>query len=175
MKRLKYLFLVLIVACSSPKIMYDYDAELNFNNYKTFNFFEDVGEGMNKFDVNRITYEIEEALKKQGFKKSDTPNFYVNALSKVTRQVLRNTIGVGVGGGNRGFGYGISGGIPIGARKMNQQITIDFVSAKNNELIWQGIADSEIRENLTPKERDEYYHHLIQKIIKGFPPKKQKD
>lgn len=173
MKHLKYLFLLLIVACSTPRIAYDYDTEVNFSNYKTFNFFEDVGEGLNKFDVERITRGIKINLEKQGFRQSDNPDFYVNVLSKVKRQSHRNTVGISVGGGNVGFGYGISGGIPIGRRKLNQQITIDFVESKNNGLIWQSISDAEIKENLKPEQRDEYYKRLLEKILAGFPPKKK--
>lgn len=174
MKYLKFLFLVVIVGCSSPRIVYDYDTQLNFNQYKTFNFFEDVGEGLNKFDVARITKEIKLNLEKQGLQQTENPDFYINVLSVVKRQNRSNSsVGVSVGGGNRGFGYGISTGVPIGARKMNQQITIDFVASKNNGLIWQSISDSEIKENLRPNERDAYYKNLVQKIIEGFPPKKE--
>lgn len=174
MKHLKYLFLLLIVACSTPRIVYDYDTEVNFSNYKTFNFFDDVGEGLNKFDVERITKEIKINLEKQGIRQAENPDFYVNVLSKVKRQNNSNSsVGVSVGRGNRGFGYGISTGIPIGVRKMFQEVTIDFVEAKNNELIWQGISESEIKENLTPEGRNAYYKVLVEKMIAGFPPKKK--
>lgn len=173
MKQLKYFLLFVVVACSSPKIVYDYDTELNFKQYKTFNFFEDVGEGMNKFDVERITKELKINLEKQGVRQAENPDFYVNVLSKVKRQPQRNSVGVSIGGGNGGFGYGISGGVSIGGRKLNQQITIDFVDSKNDELIWQSISDTEIKENLKPTQRDAYYQKLVEKIIVGFPPKKK--
>lgn len=173
MKNFKYLLLLFIVACSSPRIVYDYDTDVNFKQYKTFNFFDDVGEGLNKFDVERITNEIKVNLEKQGIKQVENPVFYVNVVSKVQRQPQRNSVGVAIGGGNRGFGYGISGGIPIGGRKLNQQITIDFVASKNNALIWQGISDSEIKESLKPEQRNDYYKKLIEKVIAGFPPKKK--
>lgn len=174
MKYLKYLLLLVVVSCASPKIIYDYDTKLDFNQYKTFNFFDDVGEGMNKFDIERITNAVKTNLEKQGIQQTENPDFFVNILSKVQRQNRPNSsVGVSVGGGNGGFGYGISTGIPIESRKMFQQITIDFVESKNNNLIWQSVVDSEIKENLSPEERNVYYQKIIEKVIAGFPPKRE--
>lgn len=69
MKNFKYLLLLFIVACSSPRIVYDYDTDVNFKQYKTFNFFDDVGEGLNKFDVERITNEIKVNLENKELNK----------------------------------------------------------------------------------------------------------
>lgn len=172
MKYIKHCVLFLIFSCASPRVVYDYDTKVDFSNYTTFDFFEDVGEGLNKFDVERITKEVKLNLEKQGIRQTKNPDFYVNVLSKVKRQNYSdNSVGVVVGGGNTGVGYGISTGIPIGGRKMSQQVTIDFVESKNNELIWQGIVYSELKERISPKERDVYYKNLIEKVIRGFPPK----
>lgn len=156
-----------------PKIVYDYDTEISFNKYKTFNFFEDVGKGLNKFDMERITKEIKSNLEKQGIYQIKNPDFYVNVSSKIKKQYYRNTVGISVGSRNGGFGYGISGGIPISKRKLNQQITIDFVESKNNRLLWQSISYTEIKEILTPEQRNEHYKVLVKKILTGFPPQKK--
>ncbi|MDY0780108.1 DUF4136 domain-containing protein [Tenacibaculum sp. IB213877] len=172
MKRGKFLVLFLLMACSSPKIVYDYDVKTNFSQYKTFDFFEDVGEGLNELDVKRIVFEVEKNLNEQGFKKSDNPDFYINVISKFSEVTSRNSLGIGIGSGGRNVGWGVSGGIPINQAKLRQQLTIDFVESESNDLFWQGISESTINEQTTPQERDVYYQNLIQKIIKGYPPKK---
>ena len=45
--------LLVLVGCSSGKIVYDYDIKTNFNQFKTFNFYDDAGNGMNELDVKR--------------------------------------------------------------------------------------------------------------------------
>ncbi|MBA6155615.1 DUF4136 domain-containing protein [Tenacibaculum sp. S7007] len=173
MKYLKILFLFVLMSCSSTKVVYDYDSKMDFTTYKTFNYFEDVGKGLNELDVKRITNELSEGLQQKGMRLSDTPDFYINIVAKDREAIRRNTIGVGIGGGGN-VGFGISGGIPIGSRKINQEITVDFVESKTNNLIWNGIANSEIKERTTPEERLAHYKKVIIEILKGFPPNKKK-
>ncbi len=173
MKQLKYLFLFILMSCSSTKVVYDYDNKMDFTTYKTFNYFEDVGKGLNELDVKRITNELSEGLQQKGMRLSDTPDFYINIVSKDREAIRRNTIGVGIGGGGN-VGFGISGGIPIGSRKINQEITVDFVESKTNNLIWNGIANSEIKERTTPEEKLAHYKKVVTEILKGYPPNKKK-
>lgn len=171
MKQLKYLFVLFIIGCSSTKVVYDYDSKTAFEVYKTFNFFEDAGKGLNELDVKRITNELTKGLEQKGMVLSENPDMYINILSKESKSINRNTIGLGIGGG-RNVGFGISGGIPIGRKKLNQELTIDFVASKNDELLWQGIANGVINEKTKPAERLVHYKAVIEKILENYPPKK---
>lgn len=173
MKHLKYLFLFVLIGCSSTKVVYDYDSETNFTVYKTFNFFEDVGKGLNELDVKRVTNELTNKLQQKGMRLSETPDIYINVLSKQSKSERRNSIGVGIGGGGN-VGFGISGGIPIGSRKINQELIVDFVESKKNELIWQGISNSELKEKTSPEQRVVHYKKVIEKILSNYPPNKRK-
>ncbi|WP_435255342.1 DUF4136 domain-containing protein [Tenacibaculum sp. A30] len=174
MKYYQYLFLLLFIGCTSSKVVYDYDSQVNFNDYKTFNFFEDAGKGLNELDRNRVEYELQTALEAKGMRLAETPDLYINIISNEQASVNRNRIGIGIGSGGRNVGFGISGGIPIESRKINQQVTIDFVESEKNQLIWQGKANSELNEKTSPEERRAYYQKLIQKILSNYPPKKEK-
>ena len=174
MKYYKYFFLLIIIGCASSKVVYDYDSQTDFSQYKTFNFFEDAGKGLNELDVKRVTYEITTALEAKGMRLAETPDLYINIMSNEQVSANRNRIGIGIGSGGRNVGFGISGGIPIESRKINQQVTIDFVESEKNQLIWQGIANSELNEKTSPEERRAYYQKLIQKILSNYPPKKEK-
>ncbi|TDQ30067.1 DUF4136 domain-containing protein [Tenacibaculum caenipelagi] len=171
MKYYKYLFLLVFIGCSSSKIVYDYDSQANFSSYKTFNFFEDAGKGLNELDVKRVTNELTTSLEAKGMRLAENPDIYINILSSERPSINRNTIGLGIGSGGRNVGFGISGGIPIESRKINQQLTVDFVESKNNQLIWQGVANSEIKEKTSPEERRIYYQKLIKKMVSNYPPK----
>ena len=171
MKQLKYLFLIFIVGCSSSKVIYDYDSKTDFKVYKTFNYFEDAGEGLNELDVKRITDELTNGLQQKGMKLSEDPDMYINIISNESKKIDRSTIGIGMGGG-RNVGFGISGGIPIGSKKMNQKLIIDFVKSENDELLWQGISNEAIKERTTPEEKLMHYKKVIEKILMNYPPKK---
>ncbi|CAM1346395.1 DUF4136 domain-containing protein [Tenacibaculum crassostreae] len=171
MKRYRYLFLLIFLSCASPKIVYDYDSQTNFLSYKTFNFFEDAGKGLSDLDKKRIEQELISGLEAKGMKLAENPDMYINLLSEERPSLNRNTIGIGIGSGGRNVGFGISGGIPIESRKINQQLTIDFVESKNNQLIWQSISNSEIREKTTPEERVKHYKTILNKVLANYPPK----
>ncbi len=171
MRPLKFLFLIFIVGCSSTNVVYDYDSKTDFKVYKTFNFFEDAGEGLNELDVKRIANELSNGLQQKGMRLSEEPDMYINILSKESEKVDRSTIGIGMGGG-RNVGFGISGGIPIGSKKMNQTLIIDFVKSENDELLWQGISNGTIKEQTTPKEKLMHYKKIIEKMLMNYPPKK---
>jgi hypothetical protein len=160
------------MSCSSTKVAYDYDSRTNFESYKTFNFFEDAGKGLSELDVKRVTNELTIGLQEKGLKLSDTPDVYINIISEQSEVVNRNTIGLGIGGGGN-VGFGISGGIPIGSKKVNQQLTIDFVASENDELLWQGISNSKIKERTNPIERLAHYKKNIIEILKEYPPNKK--
>lgn len=173
MKKCKFLLLLLCVGCSSTQVIYDYDTTTNFNKYTTFSFFEDVGAGLNNLDVNRLLEVVESELNNLGFKKSKNADFYINF--SVEKQAINNgnRVSLGIGSGGRNVGFGISGGIPIGVKKINEILTIDFVDAKTDQLIWQGVATSKINEKTTPQQRVIYFKEVIKKILSKYPPEKK--
>ena len=171
MRQLKYLFLIFIIGCSSTNVVYDYDSKTDFKAYKTFNFFEDAGEGLNELDVKRIANELSNGLHQKGMQMSEDPDMYINVISKEGKTIDRSTIGIGMGGG-RNVSFGVSGGIPIGSKKINQKLIIDFVKSENDELLWQGISNGSIKERTTPEERLIHYKKTIEKILMNYPPKK---
>ncbi len=165
--------MLLLMSCGTSKVVYDYDDKTDFSQFKTFHFFEDVGSGFNEFDVKRTTAILENELSKSGFVKVENPDFFVNITAKVTEAQNRNTIGIGIGSGGRNGGFGISGGIPIGGKKLNEELIIEFVNAKTNELFWEGSLISTIKEKRKPAERELYLTDVIQKILAKYPPKRK--
>ena len=78
---------------------------------------------------------------------------------------------MGSGGGN--VGVGVSGGIPIGGKVVDQQLTVDFIDVVKDELVWQAVAEGEMKDRATPEQKEAYYFSVIQKILKKFPPEKK--
>ena len=159
------------MSCSSSKVITDYDDKANFSSFKTFAFFEDVGKGLNELDVKRVTSIMKTELNMLGIQESETPDFFINIISKTTESNNNNTIGIGVGSGGRNGGFGISGGIPIGGKKLNEEFIVEFVNSENDTLFWEAILNSSIKEKRKPEEKELHFQEIIKKILEKYPPK----
>ena len=168
MKSIKFIFIFLLIGCSSSKVITDYNANEDFSKFKTFDFYEDNGENLNEFDVKRVTINIEENLNSLGLQQSSLPDFFVFFETKTSEKQNNNTLGIGVGNN----GIGISGGIPIGGKKLNEKLIIKFIEAKTNDLFWEGSLNNTIKESRTPEKREIYLKAVVLEILKEFPPKK---
>ena len=173
MKNLKYLFLVLLMSCSTSKVITDYDDKADFSSFKTYAFYEDVGKGLNELDVRRVTSIMNTELNKLGIQKSENPDFFINIITNTTEATNNNTIGIGVGSGGRNGGIGISGGIPIGGKKLNEELIVEFVDAKNDALFWEAVLNSTINENRKPEEKELHFQEIIKIILEKYPPKQK--
>ena len=172
MKSMRYFFLCLLVSCSSAKVISDYDSQTDFSAYKTYAFFEDTGNGLNELDIRRLQNAIKSQLALQGFKEVENPDVFINFISKKEEVQNKNTIGVGIGGGGGNVGFGVSGGIPIGGKRIIEEITIELVAAKTDHLIWQGVLASRLKSKTTPEKRNILLKEVAQKILMTYPPKK---
>jgi hypothetical protein len=166
------MIIAFLVGCTGAKPVYDYDARANFSQYKTYHYFDDVGEGLNELDVKRFTRAIDKHMNSIGLSKKEQPQFFINVISNKTEILPNNNLGVGVGGGGRNVGIGVSTGIPLGGKKFNERITIDFVDAGTNKLFWQSFIDVRVKERMKPTERVALVQEIIQKMLNGYPPTK---
>ncbi|QMU66336.1 MAG: DUF4136 domain-containing protein [Flavobacteriaceae bacterium] len=165
----RWIVLLSVLGCTSGKVVYDYDVKTDFKKFKTFNFYDDVGGGLNELDIKRATVIIEKQLVDRGFQKSETPDFLINFISNRTESTDTNNVGIGVGGGNR-VGFGISGGIAIGAKKEYEEFIVEFVNTENNQLFWQGISSKKVKVKMSPEEKERYRQLIVEKIFEKYPP-----
>ena len=170
MKNLKYIVLFLIFGCSSSKVVYDYDVKTDFSKYKTYDYFEDVGDGLSELDIKRFARAVNYHLDSLGINQNEKPDFYINIISE-KNEVQGNGIGIGLGTGGRNVGVGVSTGITLGGKKFDETITVDFVNA-DNQLFWQGALTVKAREKIKPKERVVLVERIINQILSNYPPKK---
>ncbi len=173
---MKYLlsisFLVLIYSCGAT-VGIDYDNEKDFSNYTTFNFYSPLSSGLNELDENRVVKITDSLLLTKGMVRSENPQILINFYSNEYLTNSRNTIGVGFGNVGRNTSVGISGGIPIGGKEVNQQLTIDFIDANLDALVWQAQTEGSFKEKVTPKQKEQYYTQILVKVFNKYPPKKK--
>src|SRR5690606_3872136 len=88
---------VLLVSCGAA-VAVDYDKQIDFSKFTTYNFYPNIDSGLNQLDDKRIMQITDSLLKQRGFSKSETPQLYINFYARERISNSRNTIGIGVGG-----------------------------------------------------------------------------
>ena len=170
-KSLLVLVAVFLFSCGAT-VNYDYDSQTDFRQYVTYNYYPDIDSGLSELDDKRIAGILDQMLRTRGFgKTAEDPDFIINFFAKETMAESGSTIGIGVGGGGRNVGGGISGGIPIGGTVIHQELTIDFIDSAQDRLIWQAEATGKFKLKSSPDQKRNYYLKVLEKVMKGFPPK----
>lgn len=165
--------ILLVTSCTAIRVNYDYDKEVDFSNYTTYNYFSDMDSGLSQLDEKRLVRILDSTLTSRGYRLAEEPEFFINILSNEFRKAPNNSVGVGIGGTGRNVGGGISVGIPVGSSGVQRSIQFDFVDAQRDALIWQAVAESGYRENASPSVRENNLEALVQKVFSKYPPKSQ--
>ena len=169
MKKLAFIFFLLVLISCGVTINYDYEKNTDFSKYKSYSYFSNMNTGLSELDSNRFFNALDEAMALKGFTLTEDSDFIINIESSTYQEAQSNSsVGVGVGSG----GGGISVGIPIGQGSLMRQIVFDFVDAKTNQLFWQAISSESDVPTDNPEEREKKFKLLINKVLEGFPPKK---
>lgn len=172
MKSLKITLLTLfIVGCAPIRVNYDFDKSTNFADYKTYNYYADMKTGLSELDTKRFLNALDAKMQAKGFRLAENPDFFIDIKSSEFQTAQRNTVGVGLGGGGRNVGGGVSIGIPVGQTGVNRQITIDFVDENGKGLFWQAVSESSFNPNATPEKREARLNAIIDKVFIQYPPK----
>lgn len=168
-KLLSLLFIVTLTSCSSVRVNADYDKKANFESYKTYAYLKsgiDKAE-ISDLDKKRILHSIDEVMSSKGFSKSDNPDILVSIFTQERERVnVYQNYGFGWGWGPwGGVGFSNVSSTPEGT------LFIDFIDAKNKELIWQGQGTGYLTENVDKKEQRT--KEFVSKILAQYPPQKK--
>ncbi len=175
MKLLNFFVLTfLIISCSSPKVAYDFDTNTDFSQYKTYNYATNLQTGLSPLDEKRLIQAVDASMVNKGFTKTENPSVYIDIQTKQFAQRNGNSVGIGLGGGSRGIGGGISVGLPVGKTKTNQELVLNIIDNTNKQLLWQAIGESALKEGVSPEEKQLHYTNLVVKIFEKYPPNSTK-
>lgn len=175
----KYFILLAVVvvsACSSLKVTYDYDKQTDFAKYKTYAFSEDSQKlPVGDLNRNRIMSAVDAEMAAKGFSKSDSPDVLIDMHVRAEQktEAVANTTGPGYYGGPWRYGYG--GGFSTTTINYNDYIEgtlfINMVDAAKQQIVWQGRATKTLDENATAEKRDKNIKYAVQQIFSKYPPK----
>ncbi|MFS4416660.1 DUF4136 domain-containing protein [Maribacter sp. 2307ULW6-5] len=174
---MKYLaltfLLVLLGACSSTNITYDYDPGVDYTNYATYGFFQGMNTGLAPLDEKRLFRVLERELQRKGFKFSEDPDLMIDITSDtyVYESNSMGGLGMDVGGTGGAMGGGVSLGLPVNGTSLRRTILFNLVDAKRDYLIWKATANGPIRERITPEKKEKKMEQLVAKALSKYPPK----
>lgn len=166
-----FILSLIIVSCAPIRVNYDFDKTTNFNSYKTYNYYTDMDTGLSELDTKRLLDAIDSKMTYKGISLTEKPDFFIDIKTKQFQGTQRQTVGVGIGGGGRNVGGGISIGLPIGQSNLNRRITFDFVDENKKQLFWQAISEASFNPNSPPENREERINAIVEKVLEGYPPK----
>lgn len=167
-----FLVLLILTSCNAPQAVYDYDQQVNFSRYQTFDIYPDLLTGLSQLDEERLIQSARHQLQNKSLSHSTNPDLYLNIYSEEFRQQSDSRLGIGVGGGGRNVGVGVSGGIPLGGPETYLRLTFDLIDAKTDALVWQAVVESSFDLNASPAERQRRFDQIMQKALAGYPPKR---
>ncbi|MEG9328660.1 DUF4136 domain-containing protein [Salinimicrobium catena] len=167
-----FLFLLILTSCNAPQAVYDYDQQINFSQYQTFDIYPDLRTGLSQLDEERLIKSAKQGLQNKSLSYSANPDLFLNIYSEEFRQQSDSRLGIGVGGGSRNVGVGVSGGIPLGGPETYLRLTFDLIDAKTDALVWQAVVESSFDLNASPTERQKRFDQIVQKALAGYPPKR---
>lgn len=164
---------LLCVGCSGLRVDYDYDKNTDFSNYRTYNYYSDMQTGLSDLDTRRLLRALDSVLQTKGIQSSEEPDFLINIESREFQLPQNKSVGIGVGGGGRNVGGGVSIGMPIGAPNREREIIFDFIDSQKDALFWQAVSLSNYRENASPSTREKILGEIVVKVLTKYPPGKK--
>lgn len=171
MERIALILLISLLVSCGATVNYDYEKSTDFSKYKTYNYFSDIKSGLSDLDEKRFIAAMDQVLKAKGFILAEQPDFFIDIQSEVYNTNNPSNVGVGLGGGGRSVGGGVSIGIPVGQSGVNRTILIEFIDKDRKGLFWQANASSSYKQNASPEKREADFQALATKILSKYPPK----
>ena len=172
-------FAILVAACSSIKVSYDYDGQADFAKYKTYAFSEDALKlPIGDLNRDRVLKAVETELAAKGFTKSDNPDTWVDLHVKAEQKMdatATTTPTYGYGGPWR---YGYGGGFSTTQIDYNQYIEgtlfVNLVDKSTEKIVWQGRATKTLDEDASAEKREANINSAVKQIFTKYPPAKKK-
>jgi hypothetical protein len=166
--------ILLLSACSSTSVRFDYERGVDFSQFKTFDFFE-VPEDVeaDPLVLKRIDRAIADQLTAKGLTQSSSdPDLMIAVHTAVKDKVDVTNWGYGYADyywhGYWGPRYG-GGGTQV-TQYEEGTLIIDMVDNAEDELIWRGEASRALPYNPTAEKIDALIDDVVARILVNYPP-----
>lgn len=175
MKKLIFFAVVILSSCSSVKVAYDYDKQVDFTKYKTYAFTpESQNLGVDQLNRDRIIKAVEAELAAKGFTKSENPDVLIDVhiTAKKRTEAVANTSGGYGRYGRYGYGGGFSTTTVDYNEYLDGTLLINMVDKSTEKIAWQGRGTKTLDEDASAAKRESNINYAVKQIFTNYPPKK---
>lgn len=171
----------LLSACSNkPTINIDFNQEVNFQLFNSFQFSNQVNNSLdaNPIMINRIQRAVEYALASKGLKKHtfvdmNSADLTISVTFNQKEKENNSSFSIGLGtsrmGSNSRGSLGVSTSVPINSEAdIITEIVIDMSDA--NHAVWHGSDSYEASGNISMEETDKAVTATVDRLLANFPP-----
>ena len=157
--------LLLIINSCGVYVQYDYDSDVNFDNYSSYSFYQpDIDElEISDLDKKRILKSLDLGLKSKGLERSNSPDLLVTFETKSKERVYVNNY-LPYGWYPFAYHYPYSSGYS----RIQGTLYVNLIDSKNQQLVWQGKGVGVLNEY--SDNRDKMINDFVVKILEKYPP-----
>jgi hypothetical protein len=161
------LLILMIAGCTGIRISTDFDKQVDFSKYKTFNFSKEVNKlTLNDLNRRRLKDAITREMVAKGYQISTTPDLLVSAFV-VGQAVYSANANSNYFGGMYYGGWGSSNTYVDVNKSIEGTLFIDLIDVQEKKMVWEGIAEGLV--NPRTKTREETINSVVGNIFKNFP------
>jgi len=186
--KLNHTVLALVCLASAgfaQDVRYNYAADANFNQLKTYKWGSSrAEERLDQLTDRQLRDAVDGEMRKKGFVLADGgPADMLLVYEPSVRKEKQITMyhdnwGFGRGWGRRWYGYG---GMGMGMGTTTAQTStikigefaLDIYDTARHELVWRGVASKALDPNMKPDKWQKTIESGAQKLLKSFPPSKK--
>lgn len=176
--------LALISGCSTINVTQDYDKDVNFSGYKTYQWLPAADQvepkaidlqAKNRLLSDRIEKAMVRVLQQQGYQLATgataSNDFYVTYHIGMTIKQDSRPVQTTVGFSNFGYfgGFAFYPGHET-YQYQEGQLAIDILD-QDKKLVWRGVSSRAVEGDLKPEKITELVNQAVEKILAQFPPK----
>ncbi|MBT8461967.1 MAG: DUF4136 domain-containing protein [Gemmatimonadetes bacterium] len=163
---------LLVGACSGISTSTDYDPQVDFTAFSTYDWVDSQGD-VDNITSSRIRQSVDAALAAKGFSQSASePDVAVSYQVSSAERRSFNTVNAGWGGGYGWGGWGMGMGTSTTTENVWQEgsLILGIFDTGTKNLVWTGTATTDIDPSRSPADRQKVIDDAVGKLMADFPP-----
>jgi len=163
---------LLVGACSGISTTTDYDPQVDFTGFSTYDWVDSQGD-VDNITSSRIRQSVDAAMVAKGFSQSSSnPDLAISYQVSSAERRSFNTVNSGWGGGYGWGGWGMSMGTSTTTENVWQEgsLILGIFDTSSKNLVWTGTATTDIDGSRSPQDRQDLIDSAVSKMMGDFPP-----
>ena len=163
---------LLVGACSGISTTTDYDPQVDFSGFTTYDWVDGQSE-VDNITSSRIRQSVDAAMAAKGFSQSSSnPDLAISYQVSSAERRSFNTVNAGWGGGYGWGGWGMGMGTSTTTENVWQEgsLILGIFDTATKNLVWTGTATTDIDGSRSPQQRQELIDSAVNKMMGDFPP-----